>query len=61
MEKIETHLYSSGMFILINTTMDMKYIPMICEKNNTSTLELLDDEIQMKNLDIVNNKPLQSL
>ena len=51
--------YSSGMFILINTTMDMKYIPMICEKNNTSTLELLDDEIQMKNLDIVSNNPLK--
>ena len=37
----------------------MKYIPMIWEKNNTRTLELLDEEIQMKNLDIVSNKPLQ--
>ena len=37
----------------------MKYIPMICEKNNTRTFELLDEEIQMKNLDIVNNSPLK--
>ena len=37
----------------------MKYIPMIWEKNNTRTLELFDEEIQMKNLDIVSNKPLQ--
>ena len=37
----------------------MKYIPMIWEKNNTRTLELLDEEIQMKNLDMVSNKPLK--
>ena len=37
----------------------MKYIPMICEKNNTRTFELLDEEIQMKNLDIVRSRPLK--
>ena len=37
----------------------MKYIPMIWEKNNTRTLELLDEEIQMKNFDMVSNKPLK--
>ena len=36
----------------------MKYIPMIWEKKSTSTLELLDEEIQMKNLDMVSNSPL---
>ena len=52
-------LYSGGMFILIKTTMDIKYMPMIWEKNNTKTFELLLDEIQMKNFDIVSNKPLK--
>lgn len=50
-------LYSGGMFILIRTTMDMKYIPMIWEKKRTRTLELLEDEIQMKNLDMVRRRP----
>ena len=45
------------MFMRMSTTIDMKYIPMIWEKNNTMMLELFELEIQMKNLDIVNNKP----
>ena len=50
--------YSLGMFILIRMTMAVKYIPMICEKMRTMTLELLDEEIQMKNLDMVRRRPL---
>ena len=33
------------------------YLPIICEKNKTSTLELLLEEIQMKNLDMVSRRP----
>ena len=47
------------MFILIRTTMAMKYMPMICEKKRTMMFELLELEIQMKNLDIVSSSPTQ--
>ena len=51
----------TGMFMRMSTTIDMKYIPMIWEKNSTMMLELLELEIQMKNLDIVNNKPKENI
>jgi hypothetical protein len=47
----------TGMFILMRTTMDMKYMPMICEKKRRMMLELFELEIQMKNFDIVNSRP----
>ena len=37
----------------INSTMLTKYMPMICDNNNTMKFELLGLEIQMKNRDIV--------
>jgi hypothetical protein len=45
------------MFILMRTTMDMKYMPMIWEKKRRMMLELFELEIQMKNFDIVNSRP----
>jgi hypothetical protein len=45
------------MFILMRTTMDMKYMPMIWEKKRRMMLELFELEIQMKNFDIVNRRP----
>lgn len=51
-------LYSAGMFILIRITMAVKYIPMIWEKNSTMMLELFEEEIHMKNLDMVRRRPL---
>jgi hypothetical protein len=45
------------MFILMRTTMDMKYMPMIWEKKRRIMLELFELEIQMKNFDIVNSRP----
>ena len=49
--------YWTGMFILINKTMETKYIPMICDKKRTKKFELLGLEIQMKNFDMVKSKP----
>ena len=49
------------MFMRMSTTIDMKYIPMIWEKKSTMMLELLELEIQIKNLDIVNNKPKENI
>ena len=49
--------YSGGMFILINTTIDVKYIPIIWEKNRTRMLELLELDSQMKNLLMVRRRP----
>jgi len=46
------------MFILMRTTMDMKYIPMIWEKKRRMMLELFELEIQMKNFDIVKSRPV---
>ena len=50
--------YSGGMFILINTTMEVKYMPIIWEKKRTRILELLELDSQMKNLLIVSRRPL---
>ena len=50
--------YSGGMFIRINTTIEVKYIPMIWEKKRTRMLELLELDNQMKNLLIVSRSPL---
>ncbi len=41
----------------MSTTIDIKYIPMIWEKNRRMMLELLELEIQMKNFDIVKSRP----
>ena len=51
-------LYSGGMFIRINTTIEVKYMPMIWEKKRTRMLELLELESQMKNLLMVSRSPL---
>ena len=45
------------MFILIRTTIAIKYIPIIWEKKRTMIFELFELEIQMKNLDIVSSNP----
>ena len=50
--------YSGGMFILIKTTIEVKYMPMIWEKKRTRMLELLELESQMKNLLMVSRSPL---
>ena len=50
--------YSGGMFIRINTTIEVKYMPMICEKKRTRMLELLELDNQMKNLLMVRSRPL---
>jgi len=41
----------------MRTTMDMKYMPMICEKKRMMMLELFELEIQIKNLDMVRRRP----
>ena len=51
-------LYSGGMFIRINTTIEVKYMPMIWEKKRTRMLELLELDNQMKNLLMVRSRPL---
>jgi hypothetical protein len=45
------------MFILMSSTIETKYIPMICDKSRTTKLELFGLEIQMKNLDMVRRRP----
>ena len=50
--------YSGGMFIRINTTIEVKYMPMIWEKKRTRMLELLELDNQMKNLLMVRSRPL---
>ena len=45
------------MFIRMRRTMETKYIPMICERNRTTKLLDLGEEIQMKNFDIVSRRP----
>ena len=49
--------YCSGMFIRMSSTIDTKYMPMICDSRRTTKLELLGLEIQMKNLDMVRRRP----
>lgn len=43
-------LYCTGIFIRSSKTDETKYIPMICAKSNTMMLELLLDDILLKNL-----------
>ena len=50
--------YSGGMFIRINTTIEVKYMPMIWEKKRTRMLELFELDNQMKNLLMVRSRPL---
>ena len=50
--------YSGGMFIRINTTIEVKYMPMIWEKKRTRMFELLELDNQMKNLLMVRSRPL---
>ena len=47
----------TGIFILMRTTIDMKYIPIIWEKNKTMIFEDFELERDIKNLDIVSSSP----